>query len=251
MSQLAQLNRITVLKDLGFSLEQIGAIVTTGLGAEELRSMLLLRRSDVERNLAAESQRLRQIEIRILQIETEGQLSSDDVVVRPEPARRLLSLRRTLASFAEAGAAIAAVREHARALLPKRHDCQFVVVAHSAQFDAGLLDLELGFALDSVDIDSLPPASPLTLSELPAVPRMATCVREGPPDMAHLATARIGTFLEQAGDRLDGPGREVFLTLPPPTRMHEAVIEMQFPVCRREGDAQAGHTGARDDVTPS
>ena len=119
VAQLARLNRITVLKDLGFSLEQIGELLKAPLDAEELRRMLLLRRNDVERTLAQEAQRLRHIETRIAQIETEGALSVDDVVERAEPARRLLSLRRTVPSFAEARALIGVLREQSRSLLPK------------------------------------------------------------------------------------------------------------------------------------
>jgi hypothetical protein len=37
---------------------------------------------------------------------------------------------------------------------------------------------------------------------------------------------------EASGDTLAGPGREVFLQAPDPDRMHEAVVEMQFPVRR-------------------
>src|SRR5688572_21592976 len=91
VGQLARLNRITVLKDLGFSLEQIGDILKADISAAELRNMLLMRRNDVERTLTVEAQRLRHIEIRITQIETDGCLSSEDVVVRAEPARQLLS----------------------------------------------------------------------------------------------------------------------------------------------------------------
>src|SRR5215471_9517116 len=82
IAQLGDLNRITVLKELGFSLEQIGDILKAPPAAEELRRMLLLRRNDVERTLEVEAQRLRHIETRIAQIESEGALSVDDVVER-------------------------------------------------------------------------------------------------------------------------------------------------------------------------
>src|SRR5262245_58518657 len=58
-SQLGELNRIIVLKELGFSLEQIGAIVASNAGAAELRGLLLSRRNEVLGALEAESQRLR------------------------------------------------------------------------------------------------------------------------------------------------------------------------------------------------
>jgi DNA-binding transcriptional MerR regulator len=230
VAQLAQLNRIIVLKDLGFSLEQIRDILKTKISAAELRSMLLLRRSDAERTLAIEAQRLRHIETRIAQIDADGRLSSEDVVVRSEPARQLLSMRRIVGSFAEARETIGTLRQLVRPLLPKRHGYQLLVVAHSPQFEHEELDLEFGFALDSKASIHPPASSGLALNLLPAVERMAVCVRAGPPDESHLTTARIGTFLEQNGDALAGPSREVFLHLPEQDRMQEAVVEMQFPL---------------------
>lgn len=233
VAQLAQLNRITVLKALGFSLDQVRDILTTDVSAADLRSMLLLRRSESERALAVETQRLRYIETRIAQIETDGQLSSEDVVVRAEPARRLLSMRRTVASFAEARDMIGSLRHLARPLLPRRCDRQLVVVAHSPQFEQDELDLEFGFAFDADDPIRLPAESGLALGQLPAVERMAVCVRTGPPDEAHLVTARIGVFLEQSGEALAGPSREAFLHLPDQSRMQDSVVEMQFPLQAR------------------
>jgi effector-binding domain-containing protein len=215
---------------LGFSLEEVRDILKADISPAELRSMLLLRRSDVERTLAVEAQRLRQIETRIAQIETDGKLSSEDVVVRAEPARRLLSTRRTVASFAEALGMIGALRQMARPLLPKRHACQLVVVAHAPQFEQEELDLEFGYALDGEVEVRLPAGCVLSLGGLPAVERMAICLRAGPPDEAHLVTARIGAFLEQSGDAIAGPSREAFLHLPDQDRMQESVVEMQFPL---------------------
>ena len=229
VAQLAQLDRITVLKDLGFSLEQVRDIVNAGVDAAELRSMLLLRRADVERTLAAEAQRLRHIESRIAQIETDGHLSSEDVVMRAEPARQFVSMRRTVGSFAEARDVIGALRQRVKPLLPRRHAGQLVVVAHSAQFDPEALDLEFGFAFDLEAPIRLPTDSGLALGELPAVERLAVCVRTGLPDEAHVATARIGAFLAQRGNALAGPSREAFLHLAEQDRMQESVVEMQFP----------------------
>jgi len=237
VAQLAQLNRITVLKELGFSLEQIGHMLKAPPQADDLRRMLLLRRNDAERALEQEAQRLRNIETRIAQIESEGSLSADDVVERAEPARRLLSVRRQVASFAEARGLIPVLREHSRTLLPRAHGCQLVVVAHAPQFESDELDVEFGYAVEQLDLAAPHKGSPLALRELPAVARMAVCVRVGLPEDAHLVTAKIGRFVAANGDALDGPSREVFLQPPDPQRMHESVVEMQFPVQRRDAAA--------------
>jgi DNA-binding transcriptional MerR regulator len=234
MAQLVELNRITVLKELGFSLEQIGDMLKSPPDAAELRNMLLLRRNDAERMVALEAQRLRHIETRIAQIETDGVLSVDDVIERSEPAHRLLSLRRTVPSFTEARALIGVLREQARALLPKVHGCPLLVIAHAPQFEADELDAEFSYCVESLSPIVLPKSSLLQVRELAAVARMAVCVRVGLPEDAHTVTAKIGRFLAANGDTLDGPSREAFLQPPDPQRMHELVVEMQFPVRRAD-----------------
>src|SRR5271170_4978225 len=44
VSQLPRLHRILALRDLGFSLDQIGSILNDGVTAKQLRGMLLLLR---------------------------------------------------------------------------------------------------------------------------------------------------------------------------------------------------------------
>jgi DNA-binding transcriptional MerR regulator len=239
VAQLEMLNRILVLKDLGFNLDQVREIVSASVSPAELRSMLLLRRRDVEQTLAVEAQRLRHIETRIAQLESAGALSADDVVVRAEPARRLLSLRRTVPSFAAARGLIGELRGYAKRVLPPGRSRTLVALAHSPHFEQDELDVEFGFLLED-GLECRPPAaSALTLRELEAVERMAVCVRVGLPEDAHLVTAKIGRFLADSGDSLAGPSREVFLQTPDSERMHEAVVEMQFPIQSRPG----GETG--------
>jgi DNA-binding transcriptional MerR regulator len=224
-AQLPRLNRILVLRDLGLSLEQIGQALRDDLPAGELRGMLLLRRAEVEQALDAQAQRLRQIESRIAQIEAEGRLAPEDVIVRREPARRLLSMRQTVASFAEG---LRILGELAAAAPPAG---QLVAIAHAPEFEPEGIDVEFGFFADAR-------SGPLHLAggrvleprELAAVESLATCVRVGPPEQAHQTTARIGQFIEANGYRICGPNREVFLQRPATGGMASAVVEMQFPV---------------------
>src|SRR5262245_3086776 len=233
VAQLAQLNRILVLKDLGFDLDQVRDILTSDVSVAGLRNMLLLRRNDVKQTLAVESQRLHRIETRIAQLESEGALASDDVVVRAEPKRQFLSLRRSVPSFSAARELILELRTHARQFLPKGRPPTLIAIAHSPQFEQDEIDVEFGYALEDGANVRPREGSVLTLRELESVERMAVCVRVGLPEDAHLVTAKIGRFVEASGDRLAGPSREVFLQPPDLDRMHQAVVEMQFPIQAR------------------
>jgi DNA-binding transcriptional MerR regulator len=231
-SQLPRLNRILVLRDLGLSLDQITKALRDDLEAGELRGMLLMRRAEVEQTIEAESQRLRQIETRIAQIEAEGRAAADDVVLRPEPAHRLLSLRQTVASFAEGVCLVGELVQAVPRLVGESALGELVVIAHAPEFEPENADVELGFYLRSPVRDPvrLADGRALAMRELPAVERLATCVRIGPPQEAHLTTARIAQVIEADGYRICGPNREVFLQRPSPDRLEDAVVEMQFPV---------------------
>jgi DNA-binding transcriptional MerR regulator len=231
-SQLPRLNRILVLKELGLSLEQIGHILKEDPPASELRAMLLMRRNDVEKSIEQEVQRLRQIETRIAQIEAEGQLVTDDVVLRQEPVRQLLSIRQTIPSFADGMNLIAELVATVPRLTGNGVLGQFVAIAHGRDFEPDNIDVEFGFFLLSQQLDrvTLADGRALVVRDVPPVETMAACVRIGPPQDAHLTTARIAHFIESNGYRICGPNRELFLQRPKPDRMQDSVVEMQFPL---------------------
>ena len=156
----------------------------------------------------------------------------DDVVIREEPARRYLSLRGRYPSFSAAVAQALQMMHEVPKQLPRGALGTFIGVTHSPEFEPDDIDLELGFELNA-GARALPKLSSgveLGVSELPAYARVATCVRVGPPERAHLATARIGRWLEAANYRLTGPNREIFLKPPAAERLAESVVEMAFPI---------------------
>lgn len=231
-SQLPQLNRILVLKELGLSLEQVAQVIDSNISATELRAMLLIRRADVERALDAESDRLRQIEARISQIDSDGHLSVDDVVIRDEPAKKVLALRKIVPSFSAARDVIRQLLDSVPKKISKATLGPLVAIAHSREFELDAIDVEFGYVLNH-DLDATVPlddGAKMRVRELPRVERMAVCVRVGLPELAHLITAKIGQFVEANGYILAGPSREVFLQPPRLDRMDESIVEMQFPI---------------------
>jgi DNA-binding transcriptional MerR regulator len=81
-SQLAELNRVIALKDLGFTLHQVQAILEEKVTAAELRGMLKLRRAEIHAQIEAETVRLARVEARLLTIEDEARVPPDGVVIK-------------------------------------------------------------------------------------------------------------------------------------------------------------------------
>jgi DNA-binding transcriptional MerR regulator len=235
-AQLPQLNRILVLKELGFSLEEIARFLDQSVAVAELRGMLLLRRAESARALTAEAERLRHIETRIAQIEAEGQLSSEDVIIREQRPIRFLYVRKIVQSFAAARVLLRQVAETVRRQTPADALGPLMAVAHSAEFEADHIDLQVGYELKRPLRSEVhvPDHGPMSRGELAGAARMATCVRVGLPEHAHLITARIARSIEANGYSLNGPSREVFLEPPHFDAMERSVVEMQYPLAIAE-----------------
>src|SRR5580658_808999 len=98
-SQLAELNRIIALKDLGFTLGQVQAILAEQISAAELRGMLKLRRAEIHAHIEAETARLARVQARLLTIEDEARVPVDGVVIKRLTPVRVAELTGMAAGF--------------------------------------------------------------------------------------------------------------------------------------------------------
>ena len=97
--QLAELNRIIALKDLGFTLGQVQAILAEQVSAAELRGMLKLRRAEIHAQIDAQTSRLARVEARLLTIEDEARVPVDGVVIKRLAPVRVGELTGTAAGY--------------------------------------------------------------------------------------------------------------------------------------------------------
>ena len=232
VQQLAQLNRILALKDLGFSLDQVKHLIEDEVSPEEIRGMLSLKKAQIEQSIQAEAARLRAVESRLRQIEHQGKFHDDDVVLKHLPAQAFLSLRHICRDVA---AALVTISEMSR-VVPKQVKAKsldrFAAVIHSELFEETNWDLEFGFLLNH-PLDIAIPLSNgevMRVRELPPVEIAVTAVRYGGPENGHLCYSAIGAWAETNRYTLIGPGREVFIVPPKPGHESEMVVEIQFPV---------------------
>ena len=225
-SQLPRLNRILALKDLGFSLEQIRLILADGLTYEQLRGMLRLQRSEVEKRLADEGERLSRIEARLRQIEMENKMPNYDILIKTAPAMLVATCRVTIPTNdqvpAYLGPAYSKVYDYVHKQGAKDGLC--LALWHSPATVYENEDAEAAVQIDR----SLPGTAEVKVYELPPT-QVASVVHQG--DFADFTQghAALLEWIDANGYRIVGPYREIYIKHDK-RHLDDTTTEIQFPV---------------------
>ena len=95
-SQLSRLNRILVLKGMGFSLEQITRLLKENLPADQLRGMFMMKQAEIEQEMKKRKTQLERVAMRLRQIEQEGQLPDYEVILKSIEPLTIVSARQVV-----------------------------------------------------------------------------------------------------------------------------------------------------------
>ncbi|PXX60331.1 DNA-binding transcriptional MerR regulator [Nocardia tenerifensis] len=209
-AQLARLNRLVALKELGFTLEQVGRILDDQVSGAELRGMLTLRRAELEQRIASDRARLAQVEARLRIIEKEGAMPAHDVILKSLPAVRVAELSAVAASFEpeSIGPVIGPLFEDICLRLEK---AGVPIVGHGiAYYDEREDGSVLAHAAMPVDLDPAD-AHDFAVVDLPAIPQAATIIHRGSMNEVLEPWQALGRWVDENGYRLSGTSREVTL----------------------------------------
>lgn len=225
-TQLARLNRVIALKDLGFTLQQVQDIVADSVSATELRGMLRLRRSQLEQQIAADAVRLRHIEVRLRTIESEGAMSTNDVVIKSVSAVRVAELTGHAAGFDP--------RSISPVIQPLFEELSDQLATAAVEF-AGPAIAYYEETADGVIVHAAVPVNielggehPFAVVDLPRVDQAATLIHRGSMDEVLPDWQALGRWVDENGYSSTGFAREVTLEYTPdPTGW---VTELQIPV---------------------
>ncbi len=232
--QLPRLNRILVLKELGLSLEQIARLLDQETSVDEIRGMLALRKAQIEQSVQEEMERLRIVESRLQQIDTQGQMQEPDVILKAVPATPFLALRDVLPGMDAIEHLVRRIATAVPALVGRNSLGPITIIIHSPMYDPEALDIEVGYLLTGKGPQSVELSEErlLTLRTLPAVETMATLAHVGRVSDSHRGYGALATWIEQHGWQMSGAGRDILIQLPQSEQQDEAVIEIQLPVTR-------------------
>ena len=234
--QLARLNRILALRDLGFALGDIGPVLADRVSADELRGMLRLRRLEARDRIDDEAARLARVESRLRRIEEEDTMPDYDVIVKPLPAQhcavrteRARAFDQTLGEilprlYGELGAQLAR-----HAITPSGPSIAWYEDSGEETWPIRVI---AGLPIDAPEV-------PDDLEErtLPAAARGATTVHRGSMDDCVAGYEALLRWTEDTGERIEGYSREVYLECDGPCDTW--VTELQFALGPRDRPSAA------------
>lgn len=228
--QLALLNRILALKALGFSLDHIRRMIEEPVDEAELLGMLVLRRAQIEDDLAEATSRINEIESRIHHLDKEHTMTAA-ILTKIVPAITFAGAREVVADHE-------LMRERCIALdtqacqtisrLDLRVDGPSCALYHP--HDTGV-DVEMGYPVRTIGSEQIDTsAAGPNLHTLPAA-EIAYAVYTGSyDDFAAVGQLHVALreWIADHGATPAGPVRELYLQ--PSTDPHQGVMELQYPL---------------------
>lgn len=225
--QLDRANRLVVLKDLGFSLDEVGRLLGAPDGSAEVASLLRQRQRDLLQQIRVDEQRLAQVEASLRLIERKTVMSEITVTELAMPALRVAQLSTRVAEMSEAGPAVGPLFAQLTATLADSGTVQTGPgVAHYTSTDDAMIVAAAapvaGPAPDGTEAAELPGAA------------QGLAARYAGDDLLGLPEVWQGIVEEAArrGLTMGGASREVYLATPfdPDGDGSGWLIEVQIPV---------------------
>ena len=229
--QLPRLNRILALKDLGLSLEQIKQALDDDLTLAEMRGMLRLKQAEIEQHVLDEQARLQRVATRLHQIEQEGKMPEQEVVLKQVEGQRVLSIRETVPTPAHVGTLL---NESFGAMMSRaiQPSAPPIAIFHDNEFKPENMDVEIALPVGAAVKDNVPldHGRALTIRDMPAI-QMASIIHKGDYGEAMTPTYdAIAYWIERNGYKIVGPSREVYLAAA--DGENEPITEIQFPIAK-------------------
>ena len=233
-AQLGQLNRIVALKELGLSLAQSRQLVT-GITAEELRGMLVLRQAQLEQELEAHKNQLLEVEARLSYIEREGTMPADDITVKRIPAMGVVAIAGTAPAYGPEN--IVPVVNRSRLQFDELAIAELVKVTGPFMIfykdhEGGEITVHLALPVAERPAEVPAPAQYLDLPEVEVV----AAVRSGrAASIFPMVYHDLFQWTDAHGFAAHGSGREIWINeVDDLDEIEQQVFEVQLPFVRPE-----------------
>jgi DNA-binding transcriptional MerR regulator len=228
-TQLSRLNRILVLKDLGFSLEQIGQLLEENLSAETIRALLQMKQTEIQQRLLADQDRLMRVENQLQQLEQEGKMPNYDVVLKSVESQLVAAAIGVIPNYKDCPPVFERLFDQAYSHVA-RQGIKRVGAGISLYHDTKLRDQNIPVEAAVPIYEPISSSDAVWVYELPSVETMACVVHHGTFTTLGQAYDALLAWIEHNQYQIIGATREVYLQYERNGDPTQYVTEVQVPV---------------------
>ena len=225
-AQLPRLNRILLLKDLGFTLEQVKEMLNEDLPLQQFIGMLKLKRAEVEQQIAAEQNRLNQIEARLRWIAGENHMPEYEIALKPVEAQRVFSIQDTVRVYGDVMHLWREIKVYLRS-----QGVAWIYPNLAIWQDIEYQEENIAAEATAPYQGNLPGTERIRVKTLPPIETVASTIHQGDYEELPRAYEALIKWNETNGYRVSGPIREVYIHY---ERANPAanITEIQLPVTK-------------------
>jgi effector-binding domain-containing protein/DNA-binding transcriptional MerR regulator len=203
--QMVRMNRIYVLREMGFSLQEIKDLLSTDLEGEQLLALLRQRHRSIADTLDQERQKQLRVETLMRLIEKEGHSMKYEVAIKAIPEYRVLSLRDVIPAYQEEG-----ILWQEMMLYTRQNGIRYQDPCYSIYHDAGYREKDVDVEVTLGISDPVPETDRIKVRQLEALPEAAVVMHQGPYDTLTEAYQALGIWMESNHYELNGSTRAIF-----------------------------------------
>jgi predicted transcriptional regulator YdeE/DNA-binding transcriptional MerR regulator len=233
LEQLPILYRILGLKDLGFSLEQVGQLLEGDLTPSQLRHMLEKRRGEIEAQIALGREQLARLDLRLEEIDQAGRLPDYGVILKKIEPQWVASIGGIIPSYAESEPIFDRLFDEIYSfVLSQGLRCSQpgIAIYHDPQAGDENFLVEAACSLPR----PIPASGAIRVYQLVGVDNAASVIHHGPFATIGQAYSAVIGWVEAHNLRICGPTREVYLQYERGGDQNRYVTEIQIPVTKQK-----------------
>ena len=219
-AQLTRLNQLVALKDVGFTLDEIGGLLDADPATTH--EQLVRRRAELAAGIEADQRRLAAVDARLSLLADDGEAGLA-FVSKPLPRLRLFQLTGQVEDAAELGERVGPLFGRLAGLLASRHVPAPLPSSGWYESPGDVMRFGVGYPASGPTPDGV------ELGDLPAYPAALTVVHSGAIHRVTGTWQALAREADRRGLTPSGPGREVYHECPQ-DRPDEWVTELQLPV---------------------
>lgn len=203
--QIPKVNRINVLKEMGFSLFEISGFMDKEMDSKQVVSLLNNKKREISSAIEKENEKLLRVETLIKFIDKEMFFMKYEIALKSIPAFRVLSLRGVIPAYN----AESVLWEELQGFVSQNNlKCEMPCFAiyHDAGYKENDVDVEVTMCLSG----NAPETERIKVRDLEVVEEMAIVMHEGPFEEMTAAYHALGVWMESNGYEMNGPTRAIY-----------------------------------------